>query len=255
MRVILCVCVILLLQVPWSWGKVYQWVDDDGKAHFTDNPSAIPNTSRQQKKPRAAHPSQNFVVPFQRDGNALLVQATLNGFARAPMVVDTGASLTVISTQTARRAGVNLAGAALIAMRSASGTFLAHLTKIRSMQVGDAVLKDVEVVVHDILPGRARGLLGMSFLDHFDVTLQTLQNTMQLKPIGHVAGALLYGGKPQSWWRNKFRFYRWQVSFLTSYMAEQTSPQLEQSRRYFQSELARLERRAIQAAVPDAWRY
>ena len=282
MRVILWICVILLLQVSWSWGKVYKWIDDDGKVHFTDNPSTIPNAYRQQLEPRpsqttpsmrlaerqarsqpyaliastrAARPSRAFVVPFQRDGNALLVQATLNGFARAPMVVDTGASLTVISTQMARRAGLDLARAALIAMRSVSGTFLAHLTKVRSMQVGDAVLKDVEVVVHDILPGRARGLLGMSFLDHFDMTLHTLQDAMRLKPLNDAAGAALYGGKPQSWWRSKFRFYRQQVSLLSGYIAEQSTPQLEQSRRYFQSELARLERRATLASVPRAWRY
>ncbi len=282
MRVILWACVILLLQVPWSWGKIYKWTDSNGKIHFTDNPARIPDAYRHQIEthtskevlsnpfvPRparpqpnvsaapsgATHPSQTFVVPLKRAGNAWFIRATLNGFARASLMVDTGASLTVISTQTAQRLGLNLDRAALIPMRSASGTFLAHLTKVRSMKVGNALVKDVEVVVHDIAPGRERGLLGMSFLDHFNVTIHTLQDTMVLKPLDQVAGVSLYGGKSQSWWQSKFRFYRRQVSLIDAYLDKRNSPQLEQSRRYFRSELAILERRARLASVPRAWRY
>jgi clan AA aspartic protease (TIGR02281 family) len=282
MRVILWACVILLLQVSWSWGKIYQWVDNKGRVHFTDNPATIPDAYRNQiethtsrgipsdhlaprqarSQPkasatpsRAIPPPQAFVVPLKRAGNALFVQATLNGFVHVPLMVDTGASFTVISTQTAQRLGLNLERAAMIPMQSASGPFLAHLTKVRSMKVGDAAVKDVEVVVHDISPGREQGLLGMSFLDHFNVTIHTLQDAMNLKPLDQVAGMSLYGGKPQSWWQSRFRFYRQQVSLIDAYLARRDSSQLEQSRRYFRSELAMLERRARLASVPRAWRY
>lgn len=282
MRIILWACVFLLVQVPWGWGKIYKWTDNHGKVHFTDNPATIPDayhdrieTHTSHRAPsddlvprqvrsqpsasvtpsRAASPPQAFVVPLKRAGNAFLVQATLNGFVRVPLMVDTGASFTVISTQTAQRLGLNLQRAATIPMRSASGVFFAHFTKVRSLKVGDAVVKDVEVVVHDIAPGREQGLLGMSFLDHFNVTIHTLQHAMNLKPLDQVAGAPLYDGKSQGWWQSKFRFYRRQVSFIDTYVAENNSPQLEQSRRYFQSELAALERRARLASVPRAWRY
>ncbi len=280
MRVILWACVILLVQVPWSWGQIYKWTDNNGKVHFTDNPATIPDTYRHQiethtsqgassdhldrsssqpKIPaapaRAIRPPRTFVVPLKRSGNALFVGATINGFVRVPLIVDTGASVTVIATKTAQRIGLNLDRAAMIPMRSASGVFLAHLTKVRSMRVGDAIVKDVEVIVHDVSPGREQGLLGMSFLDHFNVTIHTLQDTMTLRPLDQVPGALLYGGKPQNWWRNRFRFYRRQVSLIDAYLTKQNSPQLEQSRRYFRSELATLERRARLASVPRAWRY
>ena len=283
MRVILWACVILLLQVPGSWAKIYKWTDNNGKVHFTDNPATIPDAYRHQietqtsstktssgplvprqarSQPnvsapasRATRPPRAFVVPLKRAGNALFVRATINGFVRAPLMVDTGASLTVIATKTAQRLGLNLDRAAMIPMRSASGVFLAHLTKVRSMRVGDAVVKDVEVVVHDISPGREHGLLGMSFLDHFNVTIHTLQEAMNLRPLDQVAGASLYGGKPQSWWQHKFRFYRRQMSRIDAYLAKQRSPQLEKSRRYFRNELAVLERRARLASVPRAWRY
>ncbi len=285
MRVILWACVMLLLQAPCGWSKVYKWVDRNGKAHFTDNPATVPNAYRDQidaqpsesPQPRVAEPSrapaqlsvtptpnrassptrpaQVFLVPFKRVGNSMFVRATINGFVRVPLIVDTGASLTVISTATAKRLGLNLDRAAMIPMRSASGVFLAHLTKVRSMRVGDAAAKDVEVIVHDISPGREQGLLGMSFLDHFNVTIHSLQETMSLKPLDQVAGTPLYGGKPQSWWRRKFRFYRRQMSLVDTYLAKRSSSQLEQSRRYLQSELATLERRASLASVPRDWRY
>jgi clan AA aspartic protease (TIGR02281 family) len=268
MRVILWVCVLLLSQVSWSWGKIYRWTDPHGKVHFTDNPAAIPEPYRHQSETHVSKdlpsdptprkvmlPPSAFVVPLKRTGNSLFVQATLNGFVRVPLMVDTGASLTVISTQTAQRLGVNLKQAAMIAMRSASGTFLAHLTRVRSMKIGEAIVKDVDVIVHDISPGWEQGLLGMSFLNHFNVTIHALQDTMDLKPLDQVSGVLLYGGKPQSWWQSKFRFYRQQVSLMNVYLARQNSPKLEQSHRYFQSELATLERRARLASVPRAWRY
>ncbi len=285
MRVILWACVILMLQAPWSWSKIYKWTDRNGKVHFTDNPATVPKAYRGQMDARTAAPSRSkntaarqapaqpststtpartflgtrtpnvFLVLFKRAGNSMFVRTTLNGFVRVPLIVDTGASLTVISTTTAKRLGLDLDRAAMIPMRSASGVFLAHLTKVRSMSVGDATVKDVDVVVHDISPGRERGLLGMSFLDHFNVTIHSLQDAMSLKPLDQVPGTLLYGGKPQSWWRSKFRFYRRQMSFIDTYLAERSSSQLEQSRRYFQSELATLERRARLASVPRDWRY
>ncbi len=284
MRVILWTCVILLLQTSWGWAKIYKWTDHNGKVHFTDNPATIPAAYRDQiethasepapsddlaprqtrsqpnaaatlSRSRATRPSQAFIIPLKRSGTSLFIQVTLNGFVRVPLMVDTGASLTVISTKTAQRLGLDLDRAALIPMRSASGVFLAHLTKVRSVKVGDAMVRDVEVVVHDISPGREQGLLGLSFLDHFNVTIHALQDAMNLRPLDQVAGAPLYGGKPQRWWQSKFRFYRRQVSLIAAYLAERNSPQLEQSRRYFQSELAALERRARLASVPRAWRY
>jgi len=210
MRVILWACVILLLQVPWSWGKIYKWTDNNEQIHFTDNPAKVPEAYRNQiethtsKEPhsdylvprlaqdkphvsatpsRATRPPQTFVIPLKREGKALFVQVSFNDLVSVPLMVDTGAALTVISTKTAQRLGLDLDRVALIPMRSTSGTFLAHLTKVRSMRVGNAIVKDVEVIVHDIAPGREQGLLGMSFLDHFNVTIHTLQAAMVLMPL------------------------------------------------------------------------
>jgi clan AA aspartic protease (TIGR02281 family) len=195
------------------------------------------------------------VAPLQRVGNAMVVQAMINGFVRAPLVVDTGAAFTVISTASARRLGLDLKRAAVIPMQSVSGTFLARLTKLRSLSVGGAMVSDVEVIVHDTSPGEHVGLLGMSFLDSFQVTISAASHTMRLTPLQQDAHSAWVGGKPEDWWRRKFRFYRQQLAQIDAYLASNPAPELEQTRRYFRTELASLERRASRAAVPRKWRY
>ena len=276
MRVVVLIGVMLLLPLSVAMGKIYKWVDQNGAVHFTDNPDAIPipyrdqiETSSEPDLPlpqpqppapqavpvRTPRPPQGIVVPLQRAGNAMLVQVLLNGFVRAPLIVDTGASFTVISTASARRLGIDLKRAAVIPMQSVSGPFMARLTKVRSLSVGGARVDDVEVIVHDTSPGKNVGLLGMSFLDSFQVTISAASNAMRLTPLHPNANSKWFGGRPENWWKRKFRFYRQQLAQIDAYLASKPMPELEQTRRYFRAELASLERRASRAAVPRHWRY
>jgi clan AA aspartic protease (TIGR02281 family) len=271
-------CVVLLLPLSVAVGKIYKWVDRHGAVHFTDNPDAVPAPYRDQIKTssepdlpppqprlqpqapqavpvRTPHAPQGIVAPLQRVGNAMLVQAMLNGFVQAPLVVDTGAAFTVISIASARRLGLDLQRAAVIPMQSVSGPFLARLTKVRSISVGGATVDDVEVIVHDTSPGENVGLLGMSFLDSFQVTISAASNAMRLTPLQQDTSSEWFGGKPEDWWRRKFRFYRQQLAQIDAYLASNPLPELEQTRWYFRAELASLERRASRAAVPRKWRY
>jgi clan AA aspartic protease (TIGR02281 family) len=271
-------CVVLLLPLSVAVGKIYKWVDRHGAVHFTDNPDAVPAPYRDQIKTssepdlpppqprlqpqapqavpvRTPHAPQGIVAPLQRVGNAMVVQAMLNGFVQAPLVVDTGAAFTVISTASARRLGLDLQQAAVIPMQSVSGPFLARLTKVRSISVGGATVDDVEVIVHDTSPGENVGLLGMSFLDSFQVTISAASNAMRLTPLYQDTSSAWFGGKPEDWWKRKFRFYRQQLAQIDAYLASNPLPELEQTRWYFRAELASLERRASRAAVPRKWRY
>lgn len=276
MRVVVLTCIVLLLPLSVAVGKIYKWVDRHGAAHFTDNPDAVPapyrdqiETSSEPDLPpprlqppapqampiRTPHAPQSMVAPLQRVGNAMVVQAMLNGFVQVPLVVDTGAAFTVISTASARRLGLDLQRAAVIPMQSVSGPFLARLTKVRSISVGGATVDDVEVIVHDTSPGENVGLLGMSFLDSFQVTISAASNAIRLTPLQQDMSSEWFGGTPEDWWKRKFRFYRQQLAQIDAYLASNPVPELEQTRWYFRSELASLERRASRAAVPRKWRY
>jgi clan AA aspartic protease (TIGR02281 family) len=267
--------VILLLALAPARTEIYKWVDSDGSVHFSDTLSGIPpeyrdrieekasltSTSRSDQAPRRVTPERraiapappSYAVPLRRDGNAMLVEALVDGTLRTRLLLDTGAEFTVLSTAAARRLALNLGNAAVIPLRSASGVFFAPMIKVPSIAVGDAVTYDVEVIVHDATPG-LDGLLGMSFLDNFLVTISTSDDKLMLTPLPDSMDAELYGGHSKDWWIRKFRFYRAQIESLQGYFGNRYMLEMERSLRYFRAELEALERQASQAGVPRRWR-
>lgn len=267
--------VILLLALAPAYTEIYKWVDRDGSVHFSDTLAGIPpeyrdrieeragftSTSRTDPAPRRVPPERlsiapappSYAVPLRRDGNAMLVEALVGGTLRTRLLLDTGAEFTVLSTAAARRLALNLGNAAVIPLRSASGVFFAPMIKVQSIAVGDAAAYDVEVVVHDATPG-FDGLLGMSFLDHFLITISTSDEKLILTPLPDSMDAELYGGHSKDWWIRKFRFYRAQIESLKGYFGSRYALEMERTLRYFRAELEALERHASQAGVPRRWR-
>jgi clan AA aspartic protease (TIGR02281 family) len=274
-RVIHLTWVLLLLALAPAYTEIYKWVDRDGSVHFSDTLSGIPSeyrdrieeragltsTSRSDPAPRQVTPERrsiapappSYAVPLRRDGNAMLVEALVGGTLRTRLLLDTGAEFTVLSTAAARRLALNLGNAAVIPLRSASGVFFAPMIKVSSIAVGDAAAYDVEVVVHDATPG-LDGLLGMSFLDNFLVTISTSDEKLVLTPLPDSMDAELYGGHSKGWWMRKFRFYRAQIESLKGYFGSRYGLEMERTLRYFRAELEALERQASQAGVPRRWR-
>jgi clan AA aspartic protease (TIGR02281 family) len=279
MRTFFLTSALLWLLTASAHSTIYKWTDQNGKVHFTDNIWAIPPEYRQQAEERSrgatptprpgetpqippatlpaadAPESKHYNIPFRRAGSMMLVDVVMDRFLKSRLLVDTGATFTVISTAMARQLALNLDNAALIPLQSASGVFLAPLTKVKSIAVGEAIVQDVEVIVHDIAQGSTGGLLGMSFLDNFQVTINNTVEIITLSTLTPPPGETLFGGRPEDWWRRKFRFYRRQIESLEEIVAKKSSAKLAKSLRYFQSELETLERQASLAAVPRHWRY
>lgn len=281
MRVFLFACVFLLLALPTADGKVYKWVDRDGNIYFTDNMSGIPPEYRNQVEEvegRINHPPLpqhnreaqgaippppplegapspiSYTVHLLRTGNAVLVEVLLDGFLKSQLLVDTGAEVTMISKELAQQLGLDMDNAAILQLQSVSGAFPAPLTKVKSITVGGATVRDVEVIVHD-MPGNHKGLLGMSFLDNFHVSISTEKKEMSLTALSDIPGTKLYDGHPEDWWKHKFRFYRRQIANIETELKRRPSPTSEKNLRYFQMELETLERKASYAAIPQHWRY
>ena len=267
--------VILLLALAPAYAEIYKWVDRDGRVHFSDTLAGIPSeyrdhieekagltaTSRSDPAPQRVPPKRlssvlappSYAVPLRRDGNAMLVEALVGGTVRTRLLLDTGAEFTVLSTAAAQRLALNLGSAAVIPLRSASGVFFAPMMKVHSIAVGEATAYDVEVIVHDATPG-LDGLLGMSFLDNFLVTISTNDEKLILTPLIDNMDAELYGGHPKDWWIRKFRFYRTQIDSLKGHFGGRYALEMERTLRYFRAELEALEHQASQAGVPRRWR-
>lgn len=98
------------------------------------------------------------------------------------LVFDTGATTTIISWAIAEKLGLKPAQARnTIPFFSASGKVLAPIIKIDALKIGETIVKNLEVIIHD-LPQESRvyGLLGMNFISNFEVRLDFKKGLVRL---------------------------------------------------------------------------
>jgi predicted aspartyl protease len=197
-------------------------VDDDGRVHVTVLPGGQPDLPAftacfNQKAPaklaaagRAASPAQiveSGVAPepsagrqssrvtsvtMQTINNRFLVPVVLNDTYRATFLLDTGANITVVTPQLARRAAIEVpAGASKSKARMASGQEVeVSLIRVKSIAVGSARIHNLQVAVYEIgvldsagtPPPTIDGFLGADFLGRFTMTVdpQAGKLTLQL---------------------------------------------------------------------------
>ena len=123
-------------------------------------------------------------VPVRRYGGSLIVPVTLNNQKSVNLILDTGATMTVLSTEVAIELGLTSDSESQVAtVNTAGGPVQVSLTRVESMGVNGAKAKNVVVAIHDlpdVQPG-IDGLLGMSFLNNFLVILDSNQGQLQLR--------------------------------------------------------------------------
>lgn len=93
-------------------------------------------------------------------------RATIDGVERR-MLVDSGATITALSSRTAQRASIDLGESLIpVMMRTANGTVRAETGRIRVLRLGDIEARDLPVVVTPAL-GEV-DILGMNFLTQLE---------------------------------------------------------------------------------------
>jgi aspartyl protease family protein len=112
-------------------------------------------------------PAEMPVVSIWPTNGMYLASGSVNGYT-VDFMVDTGATVIAINGETAKRLGVDYLGANQIGVRTASGVELAYSIQLQNVQLGDISLDNVDAVVIDG-PEPQRALLGMSFLNAFDM--------------------------------------------------------------------------------------
>ncbi|WP_417548757.1 TIGR02281 family clan AA aspartic protease [Methylophaga sp.] len=112
-------------------------------------------------------PAEMPIVSIWPTNGMYLASGSVNGFT-VDFMVDTGASVIAVNGETAKRLGLNYLDATQIGVRTASGVELAYSIQLDSVQLGDISLENVAAVVIDG-PEPQRALLGMSFLNSFDM--------------------------------------------------------------------------------------
>jgi hypothetical protein len=125
------------------------------------------------------------VVPIEVVGDIAFVQATVNGALWAMLIVDPGASTTLITPLLLRRLGQPIPrGTGRREVPIVGGQKLDVPFTTIMVQVGDA-REGLEVAVYDAFPEvpEIDGLLGADFLGRFRVTLDKAGRRMTLVPL------------------------------------------------------------------------
>ncbi|MCB0125026.1 MAG: retroviral-like aspartic protease family protein, partial [Caldilineaceae bacterium] len=288
----------LLLASP-ALAEIYRYVDDEGNSHIVTHPSQIPARFRSDAKRSGSAPtsptkptegaalsaapgppstggaapaSQAVVIrPLDASAGHVVLEAVVNGSVRQRMIVDTGASVTVLPMSAAPRLGMSLRPPyASIAVQTASGTEVFPIARIRSIGAADAVVRDLPVVFN---PNMEVGLLGVDFLGEFEYAFTS--DTLTLAPRDTTPREGVYGGRPSDWWRDHFDSAQGNVRRLRELRAEfrkttagedknavqvsgpfrgftlrEVLSSLDMSMRFWEQELKALERKAGEADVP-----
>ena len=123
--------------------------------------------------------AQVCLVRLTKRINSMIVEVVINEKYRGHFVVDSGADVCVIKPEIARAAGIDLSHSRTVQFGSSSGVGVAKLTKIKTLRVGDVREHDVDVFVND-MPVESDGLLGMSFLNRFNFSLNPTKGVLEL---------------------------------------------------------------------------
>src|SRR5262249_31734339 len=129
----------------------------------------------------------------------ILVPVFVEGRGPYEFILDTGASVSLLSSELGRSLGVAVTGTE--EGMGAAGTVTLELGRIGSLSVGDTELHDVEVGltdelarIGDVVQAQIDGDLGYNFLQHFRVTVDYSRNLLHLS--GASSGSDQDGGLP-----------------------------------------------------------
>jgi clan AA aspartic protease (TIGR02281 family) len=174
----------------WYLAESYRVLGDTGAAVTTYRhvlqlaaQSRFGLAARQALEALGEPSAATFNVPFQRRGTAVVLPARINGEAVGAFLLDTGASFISVSHAVAQRLGIRSTGNGTVRLVTASGVIEAPLAILEEVDVGGAIARYVPAVIHDLpgMPPNIVGLLGMSFLERFQVNLDITSGSLTLQ--------------------------------------------------------------------------
>ena len=131
----------------------------------------------------------SVTVPFRLNQHAplILVPAHVNGHGPVDAVVDTGASVTVISPEVAHQAGISLDGPTSNAT-GADGSHSVVMTDLAQLKIGGLQVENLKVAVMDLAHVNQKArmnagvILGYGFLRRYEVTINYADRWIRFSP-------------------------------------------------------------------------
>ena len=181
---------ILMLVPGLAVAQMYQWEDEQGTVHVTNELQSIPEPFRSGARfvpaspmaPPALAPSAGITrIPFT-PGSPILVTATINGTGPVTLILDTGADHTMVSPLALWRLGISTVNAPRAEIKGVTGTGQGDVVQVASVGVGEAKAGPLLIISHDANLKEADGLLGRDFLERFTVIIDAKEGVVTLTP-------------------------------------------------------------------------
>jgi Aspartyl protease len=153
------------------------------EGHFRSLPNEI-SVIRSSSKPQSASKSSAngaIAIPVSVRGSKVIVSVTFNDSITANLLLDTGASRTMISTRTARDLRLQSTGSGV--GYGIGGYVRVSTARIDSVRIGEAEMRNISVMIHDFSPDPSyEGLLGFDLLSQFHMSLDLQKAVLVLTP-------------------------------------------------------------------------
>jgi clan AA aspartic protease (TIGR02281 family) len=154
-----------------------------GRRGVTEQPGRRGVADQDGRPGAAADPDQTTREPLPPGGRPrpIIVEALLNRQVSVPLMLDTGATYTVLTRQTASNLGITgLTRLPTHSFLTAGGPIQSPVTTLKSIRVGTAEALNVAVAI-DADGHLPLGLLGMTFMRHFKVTVDQAQGQVKFE--------------------------------------------------------------------------
>jgi len=140
----------------------------------TSQAQAMISTYRNKAKCELATATSEEVFPVPRAGNIVKLPVSING-TRGFFILDTGATFVSLKNTFAQKVKAQVDPDSTVQMHTANGIVTAKRGRVQTIQLRSLQAKDVPVVVQDNAKAAfgddVDGLLGMSFLSRFKLTV------------------------------------------------------------------------------------
>jgi clan AA aspartic protease (TIGR02281 family) len=214
---------------------------------------------------------KKYRIPYKQSPGVMYVKVSLNGHTPIPLILDTGATFTVLSRETAEELGISLKGVLPMTRTStANGVIENYMVRLSSVQLGDARVENIAALVPVRGEIGVNGLLGQNFLNEFEWSNDTTLSVLTLREPSSLPGEETFGGHDRRWWEKKFKTVKANLGNEQNIlkMAKDYDPDgpMEEDSvnaqiriqkatvEFFQKELELLDTKANRLMVPRSWR-
>lgn len=127
--------------------------------------------------------SLNHYIPLTQVGDHYLVTVTLNESFETQLMLDTGASKSVLKMDLADQfLSWSQQDSTAVRLTTANGEADGVIIQLEHLKLGDANLTDLEIVAMELRGFRHDGLLGMNVLNRFEFSIDQANTQLVLRP-------------------------------------------------------------------------